>query len=380
MCFRLLETERVAASNLSPRLSHSLDDPIGCPAPLPRMASIPDHVIGDVSADLPAARISRRLSVHKQLLGGRFRFESDHAPLLDLVEAAYCGLPQHQLSKVVPEFCIELRLVERRAVPEGGTPPPVRIQSGADLLCGMMDASNYVVIAPAQRHALVVASEDMLRFAYHLRYELIEFAVFILAARGLGLVPLHGACIGREGRGVLLLGDSGAGKSTLALHALLHGLDFLAEDAVFVQPDSLLATGVANYVHMKPDALQWVDHAPARNWLGAAPVIRRRSGVEKFEADLRFGHGRLAKGPLRLVGAVFVSGAAADDPACLLRAMPRQDIAGRLQADQPYAAAQPGWFPFQQKLVRMGMHELRRGTHPAAAVDALRQLLDSAGA
>jgi hypothetical protein len=58
----------------------------------------------------------------------------------------------------------------------------------------------------------------MLRFPYHARYELIEFAVFTLAARAQGLVPLHAACVGEEGRGLLLMGESGAGKSTASLH------------------------------------------------------------------------------------------------------------------------------------------------------------------
>lgn len=96
------------------------------------------------------------------------------------------------------------------------------------------------MLSVPQRHAMLVVSEDMLAHAYHLRYELIEFAVFLLAARGIGLVPLHGACVGQRGRSVLLLGASGAGKSTLALHSLLHGLEVLSEDGVFVAPDSCL--------------------------------------------------------------------------------------------------------------------------------------------
>src|SRR6202042_2166135 len=143
--------------------------------------------------------------------------------------------------------------------------------------------------------------EDMLENPYHLRYELLEFAVFVLAARALGLVPLHAACVGRHGRGILLLGASGSGKSTLALHSLLQGLDFLAEDAVFVQPESLLATGVANYLHVQADALRFVDDEATRSWISQAPVIRRRSGVEKFEVDLREERGQLAAAPLELV-------------------------------------------------------------------------------
>ncbi len=123
----------------------------------------------------------------------------------------------------------------------------------------------------------------------------------MLATRGLGLVPLHGACIGKQGRGILLLGASGSGKSTLALHSLLHGFDFLAEDAVFVEPESLLATGVANYLHVQADALRFVEDDEAKRWISQSPVIRRRSGVTKFESDLRKGHGRLAATPLELV-------------------------------------------------------------------------------
>src|SRR3546814_20581659 len=91
----------------------------------------------------------------------------------------------------------------------------------------------------------------MLDWPYHLRYELIEFAVFLLAARCQRLVPLHAACVGRGGRGILLLGASGSGKSTLVLHSLLQGLDVLLEDAVFVQPDCMTSTGWANFLHFR---------------------------------------------------------------------------------------------------------------------------------
>jgi hypothetical protein len=340
------------------------------------MALTTRYDVGDVSADPFCERPPHCISVHKQILGGRFRFESTSPELLQLVEAAYGGLPRHQLPTAAPEFSVELRLVSRQAPPYAAEPPAVRTQSGAGLLCGVVDASNYVVMAPDQRRALVVASEDMLGYPYHLRYELIEFAVFTLAARGMGMVPLHGACVGQHGRGILLLGASGSGKSTLALHSVLQGLDFIAEDAVFVRPESLLATGVGNYLHVQADALRFVDDDESRRWISQAPVIRRRSGVEKFEADLRLGHGRLAAVPLELVGAVFVSSQWADDPDALLSPIPWDDIAARLRADQPYAAGQPDWQRFEQRLMQLGVHQLRRGRHPRASVDALRQLLD----
>ncbi len=340
------------------------------------MALTPRQGVNDAIADPFLERPGYGVAVHKQILGGSFRFESDDEALLQLVEAAYGGLPRHRLPLATPEFHIELRLAPRQLRPEPASPPPVRMQSGAGLLCGVMDASNYVMLAPDQHRALIVASADMLDRPYHLRYELIEFAVFTLATRGLDLVPLHGACVGQHGRGVLLLGASGSGKSTLALHSLLEGLDFLAEDAVFVQPRSMLATGVANYLHVQADALRFVEDDRIRQWIGEAPVIRRRSGVEKFEADLRQGHGQLAMAPLELVGAVFVSSEWADDPEVLLSPVPVDEIAMRLRADQPYAAGQPGWDRFEHRLLERGVHQLRRGRHPRASVEALRRLLD----
>jgi hypothetical protein len=339
------------------------------------MASTFRGGVQDALADPFSERERNRFRVDKQLLGARFRFESSTAALLYPVEAAYAGLPRHAMPMTVPEFRIQLRLAPPRDPPEAAEPPPVRVQAGAGLICGIMDASNYVVLAPGQRRALVVTSEDMLQRPYHLRYELIEFAVFTLAARALGLVPLHGACLGRHGRGVLLLGASGSGKSTLALHGMLQGLDFLAEDAVFVQPEHLLATGVANYLHVHADALQFVDDEEARRWISHAPTIRRRSGVEKFEADPRRTRARLADAPLKLAGAVFVCAEAADDPATLLSPVAAADIAARLRADQPYAAGQPGWHRFIQRMMLQGVHELRRGRHPRESVDALQPLL-----
>lgn len=338
------------------------------------MATLPLSDIGEASLDPFLERTGERDIVRAHVLGGDFRFESDSPELLQLVRLAYAGLPAHRLPVSAPEFHIELRLLTGRTCTIEGEPPPVRAQSGAGLLCGVMDECNYVVMSPEQGRALVVASADMLAWPYHLRYELIEFAVFTLATRRLGLVPLHGACVGLNGRGLLLLGASGSGKSTLALHSLLRGLDFLAEDAVFVEPESLFATGVANFLHVKTDALGFVAEAAVHAWIREAPVIRRRSGVEKHEADLRHAPVPLATGPLELIGAVFVSGRQADD-ARLLRAVPADSIASRLVGDQPYASGQPGWQGFQQRMVARGAYELYRGTHPQASVDALLTLL-----
>ena len=132
----------------------------------------------------------------------------------------------------------------------------LRERSYAAVGVSVMDADNFVIVAPDAGRAQVSVSSSVLRQGYSARYELIEFAVFTLGARARGLVPLHAACIGEHERGVLVIGDSGAGKSTLALHAFAGGMRLVAEDSVFVTPGSLRANGVANFLHLRPESLR----------------------------------------------------------------------------------------------------------------------------
>lgn len=309
-----------------------------------------------------------------QLLGARFRFESNSARLLQLVDQAFAGLPRHRVSARSPRLLVRLQLT-RRQRRSSAAPPPLNTYAGPGFLCGAIDESNLAVISPAQRSALVVVSRDMLRHAYHLRYELIEFAVYVLAARALRLVPLHAAAVGLRGRGLLLMGDSGAGKSTIALHCLLQGLGLLSEDAVFVTPDGRTATGIASFLHLQRRGLNFLrGHAGARRIRGS-PIIRRRSGVEKYEVDLRRSGYRLAPGQLSLQALVFLSKRRGREDRLLVPLAAGQRAA-RLAALQPYAAGQEGWHRFQGSLAGIRTYELRRGSHPAVAVAALRSLLD----
>jgi hypothetical protein len=318
-----------------------------------------------------------------QILGGRFRFDSNSPRLLRLVDSAYAGLPPQRLASKVVDFRIRLLLtrasgplpsVERSAARRRPEPPPIAMLSGAGLLGGAADASNFVILSPGEASALVTVTPRMLRFAYHTRYELIEFAVFTLAARAQGLVPLHGACVGRDGRGILLLGESGSGKSTVALHCLLSGLDFLSEDSVFVAPNSLLATGVPNFLHIRADSLRWLGRTPEAAELRRSPVIQRRSGVRKFEVDLRRHPFQLAKSPLAIAGVVFLSARRAGNRP-LLKSLSKPALLRSLTETQAYGANQPQWRPFSRKLARIEAFELRRGNHPLQAVEALLSLL-----
>jgi hypothetical protein len=312
-------------------------------------------------------------STKMHLLGGAFEFECGSSELRRLVDWAYADLPQHKLSKAPPRIRVRVAPAPRARRRAQADPMRVEMLSGAGMLCGTTSSSDFAVLSSDHRSGLVVVSRDRLRFPYHTRYELIEFAVFTLAARAQGLMPLHGACVGHEGRGLLLFGDSGAGKSTASLHCLLRGMDFLAEDSVFVTPDTMLATGVANFLHVRCDSLHSVP-ASSASVIRRSPIIRRRSGVEKFEVDLRRTEFRLAASPLKITGVVFISAQPARRGA-LLTPLRSHEALARFKTSQSYAVNQPGWTTFRKRIAAAPAFELRRGRSPAETADALQALL-----
>lgn len=336
--------------------------------------TLPTHAaMPDISVDPFRERRRGVRRATLQLLGARFVFESESAELMRVVDWAFAGLPRHTLSARVPRLAVKLVLGGKPGSRNPAEPAPLATSSGVGFLCGASPKTSMAAVYPSGRAALVVVERELLRFPYHLRYELIEFAVFTLAARAQNLMPLHAACVGSGGRGLLLLGASGAGKSTAMLHCALAGLDTVSEDSLFVTPDTLRATGVANFLHVRRESLRFLSAREAAQ-LRRSPVIRRRSGVEKLEIDLRQPRFRLAPRPVELAGVVELC---PQDPGAgaSLTAIGSRRILARLRDTQPYAAGLPGWRVFSRAARRLPAFELRRGRHPNDTVEVLQQLL-----
>ena len=320
--------------------------------------------------------LSRRRETD-QVLGAKILFESNSAPLLRLAMSAYAGLPGHRLSASSLRLKVQLLLrptghLRRRGRAE---PPLLEMFSGSGWLGAGSQASDFVLLSPQLQRAMVVVSEQTLGYPYHARYELVEFAVFTLAARCQRLASLHAACVGLHGRGVLLMGPSGSGKSTVTMLCLLQGFDFLSEDSVFVAPRTMRATGVANFLHVRADSLKWIAKPVARR-IRQSPVIQRRSGIRKYEVDLRTGGHRLAARPQKIAAVVFLSAKRAGKQPLLLP-LSRAATLARLAEAQAYVVNQPEWPALAGGVARLRGFELRRGVHPYDSVDALRTLLSS---
>lgn len=322
---------------------------------------------GDPFGEWAPARYRLRVAA----LGCEVLFEADDRALLALARAAFAGTGARRV-RSAPLLRVRLRNSGGSRSRGRANPPRARLSAGAGILCATMDADNFVCVAPQARAALVSMSESMRRNPALARYELVEFAVLTLAARVRGLVALHAACVGARGRAALLLGASGAGKSTLGAHALGRGLDLLAEDSVFID-ERMQALGVPAFLHVRCDSLSRLDPAFARV-ARRAPVIRRRSGVRKYEIDLRRFRRRVDARPHRLAAVVVLTKKTAVGGR-LVWPLSRARLYLQLRIDQPYASRQPGWQEFRRRVGRLPAYEIRRGAKPGESARALEELL-----
>jgi len=309
------------------------------------------------------------------LLGGDFTIESSDSKLLQLAVDAFGGLPRHRLNSKPHRFKVRLTLSNHKSTwPRSKEPPQPVLSAGGGLLCATVDAGNFAVIDIAMSRALISVSTKMMQHPYHARHELIELAFLTLASRAQQLVPLHAACVGAKGNGLLLMGNSATGKSTLSLQALAAGMQYLSEDSAFVELEKLRVTGVPNYLHVQSDSLAFLPPGTLREQIECAPVIQRRSGAIKHQFDVRRQRRSIARSPLILAGTVFLTRRkAGNKPA--LKPLDKKSLRLRLRREQPYAAARENWREFERQILTLPAHELNRTEHPQIAVELLRKLL-----
>ena len=120
----------------------------------------------------------------------------------------------------------------RIGVLSGGPPecpgaPVVRAQG--NLLARVADPENFSVTDRMKCFAFGWLTRAAAENRSYLRWHFIEGISWDML--DFYLTPVHGACVERNERGVLLCGDSGAGKSSLAFACALSGWTYMSDDS-----------------------------------------------------------------------------------------------------------------------------------------------------
>jgi hypothetical protein len=125
---------------------------------------------------------------------------------------------------------LEIRAMVR---PEGSLSPQPAFRCQRNLLAIIGDSDNFAIADLDRLFGFLLISSQTAADHHWLRWFFLESVVYSLLEQR-HVVPVHAACIARNGRGVLLCGPSGAGKSTLSWACARDGWTFLADDCTWL--------------------------------------------------------------------------------------------------------------------------------------------------
>lgn len=117
------------------------------------------------------------------------------------------------------------------------------------------DADNRALLDLNSFISFASVTQPAVRNRLYFRYNFLEKIVYLLLGASV-VTDLHAACVGRNGRGMLLCGDSGAGKSTLAYGCARDGWTYTSDDTSYLINDLTMphVIGHAHRVRFRPEA------------------------------------------------------------------------------------------------------------------------------
>jgi hypothetical protein len=172
-----------------------------------------------------------------------------------------------------------------------GTNPVARLRSERACVLAAAGSRGLTAALPTEGIAVFHMPDTAAIPASERAAPIREGLQLLMAARG--RLMTHAGAVGRDGRGVLLVGRGGSGKSTLALSCVLAGLEIVADDYVLLEPDSLTAHAVQSTAKLTEDSAARLGiPAGAIDAAGFEPTLE---GPAKALVDIR----HLAPGTIR---------------------------------------------------------------------------------
>ena len=134
-------------------------------------------------------------------------------------------------------------------------PPTPTARSYGHLFSMVANANNQMICDLKAGIAFTCFSRVALHNSNFFRYHFLEAIAYTMLG-ALHATPLHGACVSRNGHGMLFCGNSGAGKSTLAYACARQGWTYTSDDATYLLRGTLpRVIGNSRQVRFRPHAL-----------------------------------------------------------------------------------------------------------------------------
>ena len=180
--------------------------------------------------------------------GFRLNIATNSRDVLEAAEESW-SLYREEFEGVPLEFRVVVQ-------PAGDVAPRPTFRMQRHLLSIVSDAHNYAIGDPQAWFVSIWVSEKTAADHAWLRWFYVESLAYLMLAQRY-VVPLHAACVARDGSGILLCGESGAGKSTLSFACARAGWTYLSDDCTW-----LLAESKDRIAIGKPHQMRFRDDSP----------------------------------------------------------------------------------------------------------------------
>lgn len=168
-----------------------------------------------------------------QLMQRTVRLETNHRSVIELAKKFF---KTHQHGAVGKSQFL-WRIVCESDPHVGSTDVPLSAFSDLGLRYVNIGQRGFLAVDLANREAVAFLSDRFIEGETRFRSRPPLDILFCMTAASLGLVALSGACVGVEDRGVLIFGEPNSGKTTASYLAAKQGLEFHADQVVFLDSD-----------------------------------------------------------------------------------------------------------------------------------------------
>lgn len=307
------------------------------------------------------------------LMGETLLFQTNSPLLLAAAEDAFGRYPipaEPADSPLIVRLFVHEPAANPACPPMSPFPRPIFHTQG-HLFSISVGAQNLGVADLHSGYAYGFVSPAVAADRAYVRYTFVESLGLSMLSLARGYVPVHAACVVKNGRAVMVQASAGTGKSTLAYACLRRGYHLLAEDVVHVSVTGpeLQLWGTPWKFHLLPDACTLFPE------LADQQAYLQMNGEWKLELDLETcfpgcADVCAAPGPVILLerGAKGETGLAYLLPDAALQAF---------EVIWPWGS---GWTETHERqisrLITNGAYRLRMNGSPDTAVDQIDQLLE----